>query len=912
LRGVRVHNLKGLDLDIPLHRLIVFTGVSGSGKSSLAFDTLYAEGQRRYIETFSAYTRQFLETLDKPDADRIDGIPPAVAVAQRVVKRAGRSTVGTVTEVHDHLALLYGRIGQVICSRCGTLVRPADTAAVVSAVDALPEGTRYQIAFPMNVTRETNLTALGDSLRESGFLRVQVDGQTLSIDTDPPPRPTSGPIDVIVDRLVRGKEDPGRRLDSIETAFDRGLGRCHLIHDQNTLQFVRGWRCGTCGADYLRPDPRLFNPNSPLGACPACEGFGRVIDLDFDRIIPDKAKSIKDGAIVPWTLPAYRQHLDALLHDARQTGLPVDLPFERLSTEQRDTVERSVRAGFRKLERKLYKLHVRVFLSRWRSYNPCPSCQGARLRPEALAVRIDARNIADLSTLTLTDALEFLAGFEPAGGPAASRVLEGVRSRLAYLVAIGLDYLTLDRPARTLSAGESRRVTLTTAMGSGLVNTLYVLDEPSIGLHPRDVGRLIDAMKGLRDAGNSVVVVEHEANIVRAADQVVDIGPGAGDEGGRLVVQGTPDEVAASEASITGAYLSGKRKAPKPAARRKPAGWLSLKGASGRNLQDLDVDFPLGVLCVVAGVSGSGKSTLVEETLFPALLRLLGGEIIPGEPYRELTATATLGEVVLLDGSPIGRSSRSTPATYVKAFDEIRRAFADLHESKQRNYGPGTFSLNVEGGRCSSCEGHGFQTIDMQFLADVVIRCPVCQGTRFRPEVLEIKYRGKSIAEVLDMTAREGFSFFRHRPKTQARLRPLLDVGLDYLRLGQPVSTLSGGEAQRLKLSSRLATGMAAIQRAATGPKTLFLMDEPTTGLHPADVSVLLEALNRLADLGHSLILVEHSPEVMAAADWIIDLGPDAGPNGGRIVASGTPELVAKSGTATGEVLARILNIESS
>jgi excinuclease ABC subunit A len=611
-------------------------------------------------------------------------------------------------------------------------------------------------------------------------------------------------------------------------------------------------------------------------------------------------------------MPAYRQHLDALLHEARQTGLSVDIPYEHLSNDQRETVERAIRGFFAKLERKMYKLHVRVFLSRWRSYRPCPSCLGARLRPEALAVRIDGMNIAELSTMTLAGALDFLNKIEPAGGAVARRVLEGARSRIGYLVDIGLDYLSLDRPARTLSAGESRRVTLTTALGSGLVNTLYVLDEPSIGLHPRDVGRLIDAMKGLRDAGNSVVVVEHETNIIRAADQVVDIGPGAGDEGGRLVIQGTPDEVAASDISITGAYLSGRRRTPRPTTRREPAAWLSMKGANGHNLKNLDIDFPLGVLCVVTGVSGSGKSTLVEETLYPALLRLLGGEPIPGEPYRELTTTATPGEVLLLDGSPIGRSSRSTPATYVKAFDEIRRAFAELHESKQRNYGPGTFSLNVEGGRCSSCEGHGFQTIDMQFLADVVIRCPVCHGTRFRPEVLEVKYRGKSIAEVLDLTAREGFSFFRHRPKAQARLRPLLDVGLDYLRLGQPVSTLSGGEAQRLKLSARLSSSMASIQRAATGPKTVFLMDEPTTGLHPADVSVLIDALNRLVDLGHSLIIVEHSPEIMTVADWIIDLGPDAGANGGRIVATGAPELVAKSGSATGDVLNRILSVESS
>ncbi len=915
LRGVRVHNLKGIDLDLPLGRFIVFTGVSGSGKSSLAFDTLYAEGQRRYVETFSAYTRQFLERLDKPDADHIDGIPPAIAVSQRGQRRSGRSTVGTVTEIHDALALLYARAGRVFCLRCGREVRPADPQSVAAAIDELPERARYLIAFPLEIRPESDRAALADGLREDGFVRVRVDGQVVAIESGPLPEPADGTIDVIVDRMVRGSEPEGRRLDSIETAFDKGLGRCRILTDDQALTFYRGWRCAGCGLDYPEPDPRLFRYGSPLGACPTCEGFGRVIDLDLARIVPDPNKTLAEGAIAPWTTPAYREWNDDLLRAAPTLGIPTDRPFRHLAAEQvRPILEGAggfggLRGFFRVLERKSYKMHVRVFLSRWRGYRPCPDCNGKRLRPEALAVKVGGLDIAALSALTVREALRFLQGVsdEPRVAAVRRRVLDGVLGRLDYLDRIGLDYLTLDRQARTLSGGEARRLALTKALGSGLVNALYVLDEPSIGLHPRDVGRLVAAIGRLRDAGNTVVVVEHEEAVVEAADLLVDIGPGAGESGGRVLYTGPPAGVVDAEGSATGDFLSGRRRVTIPRTRRKPSGALSLLGARGHNLKEIDVEFPLGVLCLVTGVSGAGKSTLVEETLYPALLRRLKSEHLAGEPFRELRGTEGLDDVVLIDQSPIGRSPRSNPVTYLKAFDEIRKTFAATHEAKMRNYGAGQFSFNVEGGRCNACEGNGYLVVDMQFLADVMIRCPECRGTRFRPETLEVTYRGKNIAEVLDLTAREAFGFFKHRPKVQARLRPLLDVGLEYLRLGQPANTLSGGEAQRLKLASHLASSPAAIARASVGPKTLFLLDEPTTGLHPADVLKLVECLNALADFGHSLIVVEHSPEIMAGADWIIDLGPEAGDEGGRVVGAGVPEEVAQLDTHTGRVLAEVL-----
>jgi excinuclease ABC subunit A len=898
--------------------------VSGSGKSSLAFDTLYAEGQRRYIETFSAYTRQFLERLDKPDADRIDGIPPAIAVAQRGTRRSSRSTVGTVSEVHDYLGLLYARVGQVVCLDCGVPVEPASPATVVAAVERLPERTRYQVAFPLDVRPDSDRDALLAGLREDGFLRIRIGTETFSLETDQERLgqawPERGRVDVVVDRLVRGSDAPERRLDSIETAFARGLRRCRVLSEAGDWTFYDGWRCARCGRDYAAPDPRLFRYNNPLGACPTCEGFGRVIDLDLARIVPVPSKSLRDGAIAPWTTPAYQGMQQELLERAEALGIPTDVPFKRLTPEQVATIVEGspahgltgLRGFFRWLEKKSYKMHVRVFLSRWRSYTPCPDCRGARLRPEALAVKVGGLDIAALSALKIGAARELLAGLEAttAENPVARRILGQVLRRLDYLARIGLDYLALDRQARTLSGGEARRVALTTALGSGLVNTLYVLDEPSVGLHPSDVGRLIEIVHDLRDAGNTVVVVEHDLALMRAADLLVDIGPAAGEGGGHLLYAGPPEGIEAVPGSATGEFLSGRRtvSAPSPERRRpRQRGQLRLTGARGHNLKNLDVTFPLGVLCVVTGVSGSGKSTLVEETLHPALLRRLGQEALPAEPYTELIGTGDIDDVVLVDQTPIGRSARSNPVTYIKAFDEIRKTFAATHEARLRNYGAGQFSFNVEGGRCNACEGNGFLTIDMQFLADVMMRCPQCRGTRYRPETLEITYRGRNIAEVLDLTARQAFVFFRHRPKVQAKLRPLLDVGLDYLRLGQPASTLSGGEAQRLKLASYLATSPGAITRTAGRSRTLFLLDEPTTGLHPADTLRLLDTLNSLLDLGHSLIVIEHSPEIMACADWIIDLGPGAGDEGGRIVGEGTPEEIARLDTPTGRVLSKLL-----
>jgi excinuclease ABC subunit A len=917
LRGVRTHNLKGLDLDLPLNRLIAVTGVSGSGKSSLAFDTIYAEGQRRYVETFSPYARQFLEKLDKPDADRIDGIPPAIAVGQSHGRHSGRSTVGTITEVHDALALLFARAGEVICRHCGWRIVPATPSTVAATIDGLPANTRYEVAFPLDLRPESDREALSRSLRADGFTRIAIGGRAARLDEPGAALPETGSVDVVVDRLVRGRNAPERRLDSIESAFARGLGRCRILAGDEAWTFVRGWRCGRCGTEHIEPQPNLFRFNRGLGACPVCEGFGRVTELDLARIVPDPSKTIRQGAIVPWTTPAYRTHLDELLADARALDLPVDVPFGRLDAEQvrrvvegvPDTRYVGLEGFIQALERKSYKLHVRVFLSRWRRYRTCPGCQGTRLRPEALAVRIQGRSIAELSALSIRESRALLAGQASLRThPVASGLLAQVEDRLRYLAEIGLDYLTLDRPARSLSAGELQRVVLTKALGSGLVNTLYVLDEPSVGLHPQEVGRLSTVLHHLRDRGNTIVMVEHDADLIRASDHAVDLGPGAGEAGGRLLYDGMTSAFTNAAGSATADYLGGRLRPPIPRSRRMGTGrHVELIGARGNNLKSIDVRFPTGVLCAVTGVSGAGKSTLIEETLYPALRQAIAGDAASGGPYDELRGADALEAVEFLDQSPLARSGRSNPVTYLKAFDEIRRTFAATHDAKLRDYDAGRFSFNVEGGRCNTCRGDGYLVIDMQFLPDVMVRCPECRGTRYRPEVLEIAYRGRNIAEVLDMTAREAFSFFRHRPRVQGRLRPLLELGLDYLRLGQPSATLSGGEAQRLKLAGFLGRSMAALRRAGRPSHTLFLFDEPTAGLHPADVLKLLEALGALVERGNSVIAVTHSVEVMVAADWIIELGPGAGDGGGRVVASGTPEQVAGAKTATGEILARAL-----
>jgi len=917
LRGVRTHNLKGIDLDLPLYRLIVVTGASGAGMSSLAFDTLYAEGQRRYVETFSPYTRQFFAKLDKPDADLISGLPPAIAVGQLHGRHSSRSTIGTITEIHDSLGLLFARAGQVVCRRCGQPVVPASPAAVSQAVEAWPAGTRYEIGFPLEVRAGTDRPALLRSLRAEGFTRLRVNGQSAALDDPDPVLPDDMTVDVIVDRLIRGSDPPKRRADSIETAFANGLGRCRIIAGDESRTYVRGWRCSQCGTDHLEPQPNLFRYNSALAACPLCEGFGRMMELDLSRIVPDSSKTIRQGALAPWSTPAYRVVLQELLAAAPALEIPVDIPFQRLSAEQVERLLEGVpgsgftglKGFFRGLERRTYKVRHRVFLSRWRRYQLCALCQGARLRPEALAVKIKGFDIAALSAMTIRDARSFIRGLETLRRkPAPAGVLAQIENRLGYLSGIGLDYLTLDRPAQSLSGGELQRVTLTKTLGSGLVNTLYVLDEPTAGLHPHEVGPLIAILHGLRDQGNTLVVVEHDHDLIRGSDYVVDLGPGAGAAGGQVLYSGPLAGFSEAPGSATSDYLNGRKRIAVPVTRRPVTkGVVRLTGAHGNNLKSIDVAFPLGVLCVVTGVSGSGKSTLVEETLYRALRHRIASEPATSAPYDELKISGEVAGAVFLDQSPLARSARSNPATHLKAFDEIRKTFATTHEAKLRNYDAGRFSFNVEGGRCNACQGNGFLTIDMQFLPDVTFRCPECLGTRYRPEILEITYRGKNIAEVLELTGREAFLFFRHRPRVQSRLRPMLDIGLDYLRLGQPVSTLSGGEAQRLKLAGFLARSLAALNRARASSHTIFLLDEPTAGLHPVDIVKLLDAMSALVDRGHSLIVIAHRLEVMASADWIIDLGPGAGDEGGRVVAQGTPEDVAKSGSPTGQVLAKAL-----
>ncbi len=981
LRGVRVHNLKSIDLDIPRQKLIVFCGLSGSGKSSLALDTLYAEGQRRYIESFSAYTRQFLQRLEKPEADRIDGIPPAIAVSGANTSRSSRSTVGTATETNDYLRLLMAKIGRVFCLGCGQEVRRDNPQSAAETLADLPPGSRCLIAFPCKLDDGETLEQLVAGLREDGFVRAIIDERMVDLDStllgtevpspqgevpspqhsSPAPRPPPL-IYAVVDRLVAGRIGESRLRDSLETAFSKGHGRCcafveteamrqgdketrrqgdtqpsdfslspclpvslsshPLAPHPSPLALIDGrpWRrmafgtqlaCEDCEIEYPTPEPRLYSFNSPLGACPTCEGFGNVIDIDMDLIVPDPSKSLRDGAIAPWTTPAYAHELKKLLALARDYDLSVDVPFRELTAAQREVIVRGVperkfgglEGFFAWLERRKYKMHVRVFLSRWRSYRPCPACGGARLRPEALAARIGGKNIGEICAMKVREAA---AMFRDLDLPDYQRqvgrmMLDQVRARLSYLEAVGLGYLTLDRTLRTLSGGEARRVALTSALGSSLVNMLYVLDEPSIGLHPRDIQQLLDVVKQLRDRGNTVVVVEHEEAIIRVADQVVEIGPGAGQRGGKIVFQGTPLEMEQSLDSLTGDYLAGRRGFGDNGRRRAPDhGWVRLAGARGNNLDNVMVEFPLGVLCLVTGVSGSGKSTLVQDTLYPALCRRMRKVAPKPYPFDDVFGDGQLDDVIMIDQSPIGRSPRSNPVTYLKAFDEIRAVFAETVEARTRGFGAGHFSFNVDGGRCNACKGEGYVRIDMQFLADVYMHCAECNGARYRDEILEVTYRGRSIADVLEMTVREAFTFFRGRPKVQTRLKRLIDVGLDYVRLGQPANTLSGGEAQRLKL--------AAYTSGAKRGRCLFILDEPTTGLHFSDVVQLLDCFDALLAVGHSLLVVEHNLQIMKAADYIIDLGPGAADEGGRIVAKGTPEMVARTaGSVTAGFLAKVL-----
>jgi excinuclease ABC subunit A len=915
-RGVRVHNLKGVDVDVPKGCYVAVTGVSGSGKSSLALDTLYAEGQRRYVESFSAYARQFLERMDKPDVDKVENIPPAIAIEQKNPVKNRRSTVGTATELNDYLRLLWARVGHVFCPRCEREVRAYPVARVVDEAGTMPPGTRFLVAFPLALSGRLGTEEQAARIREMGFVRLRLDGRVVDITTDVPPNLSAhAEAEVVVDRLIvpdSGDDLRGRLAEAVETCYRFGSGRCRLhVLDGDSREFTNMLRCGDCGVEMPAPSPQLFSFNSPLGACEACSGYGATIAISRDRVVPDPRLTLRGGALAPWTTDTTRECMDQLMEGAPEAGIPLDVPWEELEPWQRDAVFDGtehfygVMDFFDWLDTKKYKLHVRVLLSRYRSYVPCAACGGSRLRPEALAVRVAGLNVAEVSGMSIERAERFfreevaLSDHEEQVG---GLLLSEIRSRLDCLVRIGLGYLTLDRHTRTLSGGEMQRVNLTTSLGSTLVNTLYVLDEPSIGLHARDADRLIGILAELRDRGNTVMVVEHDRRIIEAADHVIDIGPGAGDRGGEVVYSGPLSGLAACEESVTGAYLRNELSIPVPGQRRKPGRErIVLRGAREHNLKDVTVEFPLGMLLCVTGVSGSGKSSLVRDTLYGALKRRKpGGYPDPIGEHDSLDGDELVDDAILVDQSAIGATPRSNPATYIKAFDGIRRLFAETRDARIRNLGPGAFSFNTPGGRCEACEGAGSIRVDMQFLADVYVPCDRCEGRRFHRDILAVQYQGRSIHDVLQMTAAQALAFFKGHRHLTDRLRYLCDTGLGYIRLGQPATTLSGGEAQRLKLAAHMAAGAK--------DRYLFIFDEPTVGLHVDDIRKLLSCFLALVDAGHTVLVVEHNLDVIKYADYVIDLGPEPGDGGGEVVVAGTPEQVAAcTRSHTGRFLRSVL-----
>ena len=951
IRGARTHNLKNVDLTIPPRSLVVMTGVSGSGKSSLAFDTIYAEGQRRYVESLSAYARQFLERMEKPDIDSIEGICPAIAIRQKNSIRNPRSTVGTTTEIHDYLRLLFARIGRTYCRSCGRDVVRETAEVVAGQLGTLPAGCRLLIGFDMPVMttaaldedREGEDDETGDgassegpgapqpglpglidpvaetlaALRKKGFGRLFVNDETVQLeDVDASLLKDRAVLQVIVDRLKLDGDLRARLTDSIETAYTEGGGAAFAIElaDAGPMvhRFSERFECRACDIQYEIPQPRLFSFNNPFGACPACHGFGNIIELDMALVVPDASKSIQQNAIEPWSKPHYRAQLADLKRAARTRGLRLDVPWAELSEdEKRFVIEgdgasyEGVKGFFRWLERKKYKVHVRVFLSRYRGYLTCPECEGARLRREARDVRVGGRTIDAVCSLTVREADRFFAGLQLGEKDAAvaDKVLREIRKRLGFLKDVGLDYLTLDRLSSTLSGGESQRINLATSLGSALVDTLYVLDEPSIGLHSRDNQRLIAILRQLRDQGNTVLVVEHDADMIRVADTVVDMGLGAGEQGGRVVFSGPLEQLLQEPRSLTAKYLRDELAIPVPAARRKPTNQkIRIIGAAEHNLKDVDVEVPLGMLVCVTGVSGSGKSTLVHDVIYSALKRAKGGWDRRVGTHRRLEGAEFVTDIVLVDQAPIGRTPRSNPVTYLKAFDPIRELLAGTKDARSRGLTASHFSFNVPGGRCEACEGEGEVKVEMQFLADVFVPCEHCEGKRFKPQVLEVKYRGKSVDQVLEMTVREALTFFSSSPKVLRRLQVLDEIGLGYLRLGQPATTLSGGEAQRIKIAAHLSSH--------TGDRVLYILDEPTTGLHFDDIAKLLAACRKLLQAGHSLLVIEHNLDVIKTADWVIDLGPEGGEEGGEVVATGTPEQIAQSEEShTGRYLRDVLAI---
>ncbi|GAK50384.1 excinuclease ABC, protein A [Candidatus Moduliflexus flocculans] len=930
LQGIRVHNLKNISLELPRNHLIVITGVSGSGKSSLAFDTIYAEGQRRYVESLSAYARQFLERMDKPDVDSISGIPPAIAIEQKNRVRNARSTVGTTTEIDDYLRLLFARIGTTYCERCRQPVRKDSVASIQDWLFSLPERTRFLVTFPLpqDFRGLEDLVSLKDTLIGKGFQRVLIGDDILELpsweglgvgseerrflNAQPTPSPSQEgnvrDILVVVDRLMLKQADRQRIADALETAYQEGNGRlavCVLEEDTEQVtkplrpltfrryRFSRAFECANCGIQYAEPEPRMFSFNNPFGACPECHGFGDKMTWNLDLIIPNWKKSIRDGAILPWNTPKSRGILRQLERIAPKYGFTLDTPIEQLTPPQRAFLIEGnaefigILPFFAMLEEQKYKMHVRVFMSKFRGYTTCPVCKGSRLKPAAGFVRIGGKTIYEVARMTVADACRFfatlpLSDFERG---VAEKLLDELRNRLQYLLDVGLDYLTLNRLSRTLSGGEMQRIHLATSLGTSLVGSLYVLDEPSIGLHPRDNARLIELLKTLRDKGNTVIVVEHDLEMMRESDFLVDLGPQAGEQGGEVVFAGATRDLFTQSgvASLTGQYLRGEQAIPLPVSRRIPTeACLRLEGASEHNLKGIDATFPLGLFVCVTGVSGSGKSTLISDLLYPALK----GERRPGNGFAALHGREQIADVILVDQSPIGRTPRSNPVTYMSAFDDIRKLFAATRLAQMRGYTAGTFSFNVAGGRCDVCEGNGLIEVDMQFLADVYLTCDACNGKRYKRDVLDVLWNGLTIHDALNLTVDDAVARFEGQRSLLNKLKTLQAVGLGYLRLGQPATTLSGGEAQRLKLAEQLADKRKQ--------RTLYLFDEPTTGLHLADIARLLDCFRKLLDRGHSLIVIEHNLDVIKCADYLIDLGPDGGDRGGRIVAYGTPEAVAQ------------------
>jgi excinuclease ABC subunit A len=932
IRGARVHNLKNIDVEIPRNKLVVITGLSGSGKSSLAFDTIYAEGQRRYVESLSAYARQFLGIADKPDVDYIEGLSPAISIDQKAGSRNPRSTVGTVTEIYDYLRLLFARIGKPHCPQCGRPVQQQTVSQMVDQIMDYPEGTKIQIMAPIVRGKKGEHQRIFKDLQKKGFVRVRVNGEIRELDEDITlERYKKHDIDVVVDRLVIRPGLENRLADSLETALGLGEGIAVAVPvDGEDVVFSQNFACPECGISMAEITPRLFSFNNPYGACSECSGLGYRMEVDPELVV-DRDKAVRAGALLPWTQSTqnyYPQVVKSLLDHYKCSW---DRPYKDLPPQVQDVLlygtdeeirfhyedhfgqTRNWYGKFEGLVNNLTRRHretdsedVREYIERrFMASRPCPGCEGARLRPESLAVTVGGKNIAEVTAYTISEAQSFIQNLSltTREEQIAHHVVKEISSRLNFLVNVGLDYLSLDRSAGTLAGGEAQRIRLATQIGSGLVGVLYILDEPSIGLHPRDNTRLIGTLKHLRDLGNTLIVVEHDEEMMLNADQIIDIGPGAGVHGGELIAQGTLEEIVKVKESITGQYLSGRRDIPVPEGRRKPKDrWLEVKGAQEFNLKDIDVKIPLGLFVCITGVSGSGKSTLLDEIIYKGLAqKLQGSRVYPGA-FRQMLGVEHLDKVIKIDQSPIGRTPRSNPATYTGAFDGIRELFSLTPASRMKGYRPGRFSFNVRGGRCEACRGDGIIKIEMHFLPDVYVPCDECRGSRYNRETLEVKYKGKNIAEVLDMTVSEANEFFQNIPKVHRKLQTLVDVGLGYIKLGQPATTLSGGEAQRVKLATELS-------RRSNG-RTLYILDEPTTGLHKEDIRRLLLVLERLVEKGNTVAIIEHNLDVIKTADHIIDLGPEGGAGGGQVIATGTPEELAKNHNSyTGRYLKEVFQV---